>query len=94
MNKQERYKSICTAYCNEFARKQSTRFDSWVGDYVGGKACFDGFVFDFEDVRFDIDTNQPRRLARMWYFANLDSFIKKGESIKYKDWVLKSKLEA
>jgi len=70
-NLKKQYESICEKYINLFANKQNLNKDGWV-DYVGGIYGFDTIYFiSFDDIRIDIETNQPKGLIINWYQETL-----------------------
>lgn len=53
------YTSVCDDYIAVFANKNDYEFDGWVGDIVGGMACFGDYCFSFDDIRLDVDKQTP-----------------------------------
>lgn len=76
----ERYEGICNEYISEFCEKQDFNFEGWVGDNVGEIALCNDFFFNFNDIVYDINTNQQKGLIIDWYYDNLDNIEK---SINY-----------
>ena len=50
-----------------FEKKQDLTFEFWVGDEIGGVACFDTYIFGLDDIIFDLKTNQPKDLIKEWF---------------------------
>lgn len=67
MTLQKRYETNCNEYINRFCKKQELDFEYWVGDIIGGVASFgDVYFFNFQDIVWDINSNQPNRLILEW----------------------------
>jgi hypothetical protein len=67
------YEKIVMRYIKIFCKKQGLEFDYWVGDRVGEIAAFGCiFYFNFENIRYDIDTDQPKGLIIDWLHHGLD----------------------
>lgn len=65
------YEKACNDYVAIFIEKQEMDFDFWVGQEVGGIASCGDFFFNFSDIAYDINTNQPKGLIIDWYYDNL-----------------------
>ena len=70
---EKRYKLICEQYVREFCEKQEMDFGGWVGNQVGGIAYCSDFYFNFLDIVWDINSNQPKGLIIEWYYKSLDT---------------------
>jgi len=69
----KRHEKSISQYLEAFCDKQELDFDFWVGDHVGGIAHFGDIVFyDFMDIKYDIDTKQPKGLIWLWAMVNMD----------------------
>jgi len=55
----EQYEKSCNEYIKAFEKKQMMSFEFWVADNVGGVAGFGDLFFDFLDIKYDVDTEQP-----------------------------------
>jgi len=82
-NIKKQYQKVCEAYVEAFCNKQDLLFDGWIGNDVGTIALISDFYFDFDDIRTDIDTNQPAELITEWYYRNLDN----QKYINYKSYI-------
>lgn len=72
-------------YIRKFCEKHGFTFDGWVGsqtENIGQVASFeDGFIFaDFNDIRYDIDSDCHKDLFPNWYDSdkgsNFINFVK------------------
>ena len=82
-NLKKRYESICQDYIDVFCEKQEIQFDGWLGDIVGGTAWFMGQYFlNFNDIAYDVNSNQPAGLILKWQ----DDFIDSGVETAINYW--------
>jgi hypothetical protein len=73
MTLQRRYEINCNEYIKRFCKKQELDFEYWVGDNIGGVASFgDVYFFNFTDIVWDINSNQPKGLILDWLEDCLD----------------------
>ena len=73
MTLEKRYEANCNEYINRFCKKQELYFEYWVGDIIGGVASFgDVYFFNFTDIVWDINSNQPKELILNWLEDSLD----------------------
>lgn len=78
------YEKSVEAYINAFCVKQEMDFESWVANDVGTIACFgDVMYFGFDDIRYDIDTNQPAGQIITWLYDAIDH---EGININYRSY--------
>lgn len=64
----EQYEKCCNEYIEIFSKKHGIEFYFWIGDEVGSVSCFNhDFFFNFTDITFDINTNQPKNLIIEWH---------------------------
>ena len=85
MTLQERYEKVCQAYITRFERKQGLKLEFWVGDEIGGIAFFgDIYFFTFDDIRYDMDTEQPIGQIAQW----LEESTFRTEHINYKSYCM------
>ena len=69
----KQYESAVAAYIKEFCKKQECDLEYWVADQIGGIACFgDVLYFNFVDILFDINTNQPKNQIINWLYESID----------------------
>jgi hypothetical protein len=64
----KKYEEIVNEYIIAFVRKHDTVFLGWIGwNRFGEVAEFYGdYYISFDDIRRDIDTNQPKRFIFQW----------------------------
>jgi hypothetical protein len=83
-NLKSKYKDIVEAYMDAFCKKQDMVLESWVANDIGTIACFgDVMYFGFDDIRYDIDTNQPVGQILDWLYSSIDN---PDTHINYKHW--------
>lgn len=82
MSLKNEFDEICQKYIDEFCKKQDLQFNYWIGDMVGTIAEISDCSFDFEDIRYDIDTNQENGLIYKWFWDNLE----RKNKINYKNY--------
>lgn len=70
----ERFEAVVEEYLAAFCKKQGfDRFDGyWIGDRVGEVFEIADMFFDFNDIRYDIDTNQPAEQIINWHWKMVD----------------------
>jgi len=66
------YELVCHNYVAEFCKKQEMYFEGWVSDIIGQWALCDDFCFNFHDIVWDINSNQPKGAIVNWYYENLE----------------------
>lgn len=66
------YELVCNEYVAKFCSKQEMNFEGWVGDTIGGIACCNDFYFNFQDIVWDINSEQPKGIIVDWYYENLE----------------------
>lgn len=70
----EQYENIVMEYIQKFCKKQELTFEHWVGDEIGGIACFgDVFFYNFNDIVWDINSNQSKGLIVKWMYDSCDN---------------------
>jgi hypothetical protein len=67
----KQYEFVCNEYVTKFCNKQELIFEGWVGDTIGGVACCNDFYFNFQDIVWDVNSNQPKGSIIDWYYSNL-----------------------
>lgn len=76
-------------YIHAFELKQDLSFEFWIADRIGEVATFgDIFIFDFSDIRFDIDTDQPKDNILKWNDIQMDLHEKKKQTFNYSSWCM------
>ena len=70
----KRFEELVQEYILAFCIKHDIDFDYWVGNNIGGVAAFAGgeVYLNFDDIRFDIDTNQPAELIICHYWDSME----------------------
>lgn len=75
------YEIMCQKYIDVFTEKQSMDKDGWT-NYVGGIYGFNQiYFFNFDEIRWDIDTNQPPLLITDWFLEKI--YEKEDKRISY-----------
>lgn len=70
----KRYESVVSEYIKQFCDKQGLLFDGWVGDVIGGVAWFEcGLMFNFNDIVWDINSDQPMNKIIDWFYESVDN---------------------
>lgn len=67
----QKFKEAVNEYILAFCLKQDIDWDYWIGNDVGGVACFGDLYLNFDDIRFDIDSNQPAGLITDHYWESV-----------------------
>lgn len=80
----EQYIFVCNEYVSKFCEKQDVDLDFWVSNEVGSVACFNSdFFFGMDEIRFDMDTNQPVGLIFKWQNDSIDAHFRNEDTINY-----------
>lgn len=87
------YKIACNEYCKVFVKKQKLSMDyfDWIGGEVGSIASFnDQYFFNMGDIKFDVDTKQPKGLILQWQDDSTEYHFKDGgtQTINYKSYTI------
>jgi hypothetical protein len=61
-------------YTEAFCKKQGLPFDWWSLERIGTLGCFGNYYFTFDDIKYDMDTDQPKGLITQWQ----DECLEKG----------------
>lgn len=70
----KQYEKVCSDYIKAFSKKQDLEFQFWVADLIGEVACFgDVYFFDFTDIVYDINSEQPPEKIIDWLNDGLDN---------------------
>ena len=70
----EQYEFVVSEYIKKFCYKQGLEFEYWVGNNIGGVACFgDMFYYNFQDIVWDINSKQPKGLIIKWLYDSCDN---------------------
>ena len=83
------YNNARNAYVLEYCKKQGLEFEAWIGDVLVASDYF----LDFNEVRYDIDTKQPKGWHLEYYdYAlsvhemNKDKNLKQIHLVNYKQF--------
>lgn len=77
----KQYEDVVSEYVQKFCNKQGLEFEHWIGDNIGGIACFgDIFYYNLQDVIWDVNSKQPKGLIIEWLY---DSINNPEKSINY-----------
>jgi len=81
-------------YVDLFCKKHDIEFNFWVADLSGTVGVFGDYYFGFEDIRLDLETNQPSDNIFEWYEENLNLSMKGCDyNINYYSWIKGSRPE-
>ena len=74
----KRYEQAVQEYILAFCLKHEIDFDYWICKDIGGIAVFQGgeVYLNFDNIRFDIDTNQPAELIINHYWDSIEHYPK------------------
>jgi hypothetical protein len=79
-------------YIEKFCSKQELELEHWIGDDIGGIACFgDVFFFNFSDIVWDINSKQPKHLIKQWIYDCIDNpekhinYYSYSKGLRFKD---------
>ena len=77
--------AVVDKYIKAFEKKQELSFEGWIGDEIISIACFEGEInfFNFTDIVYDINSNQPPELITQWMQDSVDN---QSTSINYKTY--------
>jgi hypothetical protein len=73
MSLESRYNKVCDDYILEFCLKQDLEFEGFVGNIVGGIAMCNDYFFNFSDIVWDINSNQPAETIINWHNDNMNT---------------------
>ena len=78
------YLNSCNEYVSVFCKKQEMKFEGWVANKVGEIALCNDFYFNFSDIFFDINTDQPKGKIVDWYYSVIEN---QRYGVNYSSWV-------
>lgn len=69
LNLRTAYQDVIDSYVDTFIRKQGFNSDDWDFALIENNEWFANIDYNFKlnDIRFDIDTNQPKGLILQWF---------------------------
>jgi len=85
---QKDYEYSVKKYIQVFELKQDLSFEFWVSDDIGTIGNFSDFMINFEDIRYDIDTSQPKGNIIKWYDFTFELYSKEKKYINYKSYCM------
>ncbi|MCT4665629.1 MAG: hypothetical protein N4A45_10385 [Flavobacteriales bacterium] len=69
-----KHEAICQTIAECFAKKHGMYLEYWVGDEVGGLACFgDHYFFNVNDMTEDLKHNYPKGAILDWFDDRLEN---------------------
>jgi len=68
---QSDYEKVCHAYMETFLKKQGMTDYFWAGDIIGGITFVEDYFFNFNDIVWDINSNQPKGTILNWHNENI-----------------------
>jgi hypothetical protein len=80
---QETYEKCVNDYTKLFCDKQGFDLEFWCTDRPGSVGCFGDYFFDFNDIVFDVNTNQPKGQIIQWYDESVSNVLAGGCRINY-----------
>ena len=83
------YKNIVNKITKEFCKKHEFDFyeEDWVGGSVGEVIGIGGYFFNFTDILYDMETDQPRGEIFKWYDYSLEVYYIPGlKACNYEHW--------
>ena len=79
--------TVIQEYVNVFCKKHDIQFDYWVADLSGTICQMGDFFINFEDIRLDLETDQPKNQIFEWYEVTLDLALKNKPTCNYYSWI-------
>lgn len=68
----DQYESAVMTYVLAFCAKHEIDFDGWIGNRIGEIALFNDYFMNFSDLKYDIDSQQPKERIWKWYDISLE----------------------
>lgn len=87
----ESYDLSCNNIVDKFTSKHGLEFDGWVGNEVGGIACFNcQYHFGISDIILDLKTNQKKWFILKWQDESVEHCInnEKNNWINYQSYIM------
>jgi len=78
----DQLENIIDKYIDLFYQKHDLVLDFWVADNVGTIAQFGDYYFDFNVIRYDLETDQPKDNLIKWY----DEMLENEKYINYQTY--------
>jgi len=82
----EQFEQIADLYVEAFRKKQGSSLGYWVGDRVGEIYDVSDCFINYDDVRFDIDSNQPQGKIFIWYWEQVDCHMANTPTINFENY--------
>lgn len=76
------YEKSCKHLITHFCQKQDLDFDYWIGDVIGGIACFNAdYFFNLNDIYLDLLKNVAKGLIIKWQDDGVENHFKNHTDI-------------
>lgn len=77
-------------YIDYFAKKQDIEFNGWLVDEILDVAMFGDYFLNFSDIKFDVETDQPKGQILEWqnHVTDHNCLLDANDQyrINYKSW--------
>lgn len=89
----DRYKAVVGAYITEFCKKQDLSDGYWIENRIGEIYDVADMSLDFQIIRYDMDTNQPKGRIIKYYWEMLDKMLSGSPNLfpSYEGWCATTK---
>lgn len=78
---------ICNRYIERFCEKHDLCFEGWVAYRVGETAEIGDMFLSFDDIRYDIDSEQKVGTIEKWWDYSSDlAMLECPKTINYRSW--------
>lgn len=67
------YEKACNHYIRLFSKKNDIKFDYWIANLIGGVAAFGDYYFNFQDIIWDVNSEQLPGTILKWYEEMLEN---------------------
>jgi len=75
-----------SVYVAIFCKKHDLSFEGWAGDKSGEIGQFGDYYFDFSQIRYDLETDQPKDNLIKWYDYSLELAMQQKTFMNYETW--------
>jgi hypothetical protein len=75
--------SVIQEYVDLFCEKHDMKFDYWVAGQTGTICQLGDYFFDFQDIRFDLESKQKSENILDWYDYSIEGNYK---TENYRNW--------
>nr|DAT75954.1 MAG TPA: hypothetical protein [Caudoviricetes sp.] len=81
------FTDICNRYIERFCEKHDLCFEGWVAARVGETAEIGDMFLSFDDIRYDIDSEQKVGTIEKWWDYSSDlAMLECPKTINYRSW--------